>query len=490
MKNRLSLLGILLLAALLRFYRIRDYLVFLGDEGRDVLVVKRILVDHFYTLLGPVTSVGGMYLGPIYYYFMAPFLWFFHLDPLGPAVMIGLLSLSTIYLMYRYAQKYLDTTTGLIAALLYATSPLVIIYSRSSWNPNAVPFFAMLIIFCLTQAIHEKAIRWVFFVGLAFGIIIQLHYLALLFLGVFIGVFLYFRPSWRIKQLGVFFGGASLTFSPFILFELRHKFPNTYTIFRFVTHSGKDAPFSLGSFLTTAGEVLTRLFWKLVVVENLLLTKLAMFGAVVFIILFFLRKTRSDAQIRQALPVLLIWLIAGLIAYGLYTGAIYDYYFVPLFPLPFLLAGFILSKLFKMGVFTKVAAATLVLLLVLTHFLHSPHGQEANRLLNQTEIIARLALSLTDDRPYNFALISNGNSDHAYRYFFELWDKKPVTIQNQVVDSSRESVTDQLIVICESRDCQPLGNSLWEIAGFGRAEIVSQWDLYTVKVFKLIRFTS
>ena len=33
---------------------------------------------------------------------------------------------------------------GLVAALLYAISPTVIIYSRSSWNPNIMPFFALL----------------------------------------------------------------------------------------------------------------------------------------------------------------------------------------------------------------------------------------------------------------------------------------------------------------------------------------------------------
>ena len=65
---------ILLLAAYLRLYNISGYMTFLGDEGRDVLVVKRMIVDHKWTLLGPTASVGGFFLGPIYYYFMLPFL--------------------------------------------------------------------------------------------------------------------------------------------------------------------------------------------------------------------------------------------------------------------------------------------------------------------------------------------------------------------------------------------------------------------------------
>lgn len=54
---------ILVLGAYLRLYRIQDYMTFLGDEGRDVLVVKRMLIDHKFTLLGPTASVGGFFLG-------------------------------------------------------------------------------------------------------------------------------------------------------------------------------------------------------------------------------------------------------------------------------------------------------------------------------------------------------------------------------------------------------------------------------------------
>ena len=33
---------------------------------------------------------------------------------------------------------------ALIAATLYAISPTIIVYSRSSWNPNVMPFFSLL----------------------------------------------------------------------------------------------------------------------------------------------------------------------------------------------------------------------------------------------------------------------------------------------------------------------------------------------------------
>jgi hypothetical protein len=72
----------------------------------------------------------------------------------------------------------------------------------------------------------------------------------------------------------------------------------------------------------------------------------------------------------------------------------------------------------------------------------------------------------------------------------EIWGSKPVTIQNFEKDPERKSVTDQLFVVCEVRDCKPLGHSLWEIAGFGRAEIAGRWPAPGgITVIKLIRYT-
>jgi hypothetical protein len=91
-------------------------------------------------------------------------------------------------------------------------------------------------------------------------------------------------------------------------------------------------------------------------------------------------------------------------------------------------------------------------------------------------------------KPFNFAFITATNSDHAYRYFFEVWNNPPVTIQNIEVDPERNSVMDQLVVMCENKDCQPLGNSLWEVAGFGRAEIVEERYVFPVYLFRLEQY--
>src|SRR3989344_7457131 len=80
-KDFFIFIGIILLAAFFRFYRLPEYMTFLGDEGRDALMIRRILVEHDLPLIGPTTSIGNIYLGPLYYYMMAVPMAIFWLNP-------------------------------------------------------------------------------------------------------------------------------------------------------------------------------------------------------------------------------------------------------------------------------------------------------------------------------------------------------------------------------------------------------------------------
>jgi len=111
--DKIIIFIILIIASFYRLYRIRDYLTFLGDEGRDVLVVYKILHGSF-TLLGPTASVGGFFLGPIYYYFMAPFLWLFNYDPVGPAIMVALFGIATVWLVYKVGRNCSESLSVLL----------------------------------------------------------------------------------------------------------------------------------------------------------------------------------------------------------------------------------------------------------------------------------------------------------------------------------------------------------------------------------------
>lgn len=482
----LVLVVILLFASFLRLYRIADYMTFLGDEGRDVLVVKRMIIDQKWTLLGPTASVGGFFLGPIYYYFMLPFLWLFRLDPVGPAVMVALFSIATVFLVYKIGREFFNSRAGLIAAGLYAISPLVIAYSRSSWNPNLMPFFCLLTIYTLWLAVAKKKLSFLGLTGFFLGIAFQLHYLATFLVPVIVVYLLLFARSlknFRHYLLGL--GGFLLGWSPFLLFELRHGFPNTQTIYRFILY-GEETGFVFAKLWPTLNDVSLRLFTRLVTNNQILLAYLALLVSFLTLAFYWI-KGRKEKRVKT-FSLLGLWLILGIGLFGLYQKAIYDYYLGFMFPLPFLLTGLALSSLSK-RLLGRVVAGAFLIVLIIVNLKGIPFQYTPNRQLNQAEQVSKRVFDEAGGQPFNFALITGQNSDHAYRYFLEVWGNSPVTIENPQVDPERKTVTNQLLVVCEVADCKPLGHSLWEIAGFGRAEIVGSWPVPGgVTVVKLVHY--
>lgn len=506
-----QLLPVLAVGAYLRLYRISQYLTFLGDEGRDVLVVKKMIIDHKFTLLGPTASVGGFFLGPIYYYFMAPFLWLWNLDPTGPAVMVALFGLATITLLYYMGIRIFNFWTGFIAACLYALSPLVIAYSRSSWNPNIVPFFSTLLLLCLWEISQKPQARKYYWVaGIVMGIGLQLHYL-FLFLYVMTAIWIvtvYWYRRFNLLNIVWLTGGIIIGLSPFLAFELRHGFPNTRSIYQFLTQS-PDTGFTLSVFFTNINDVAFRSFGRLLLRlpdggmlsdmpqliqiiwkggTYLILALSVGFGLVKTLTsVNLIKKTGKTAGESAGIFLITFSYVICLLLFGFYKKGIYDYYFGIFFAVPFLLFAYFLSGLIR-NFPGKLVAGGIFIFLLFLNWEGRPFKYPPNNMLSQTKKVARFVMDKAGGKPFNFALVAGMNSDHAYRYFFEIWGNPPVTIENPEIDPGRKSVTGQLLVICEIPDCQPLGHPLWEIAGFGRAELTGSWDVPFVKVHRLIHY--
>lgn len=476
---------IIIIAAFLRLYRIGDYMAFLGDEGRDALVVKRMIVDREFTLLGPITSIGLMHLGPMYYYFMVPFLWLWNFNPVGPAVMVALFSLATVILIWKICIDYFDKRAAVVAALLYGLSPLVIAYSHSSWNPNILPFWGLLLIWGLLKVFASQKPHYFLVTGIALGVAIQLHYIALVYIPLIVVLSLLLGRKIPIKFYAYGVLGFLTTYAPFIIFEFRHEFINSKTILEFVTRTGGGKTFGYAQPLALFWDLTVRLFWRLIIVINPDVAKvflLGIFGST----LILLRKWASSTR-GIALTILMSWFIVGIGLLAFYTGNIYDYYLMFVFPLPFLLSGVVFSHFSRLR-FGHIVYIVLVVVICVWQIQVTAILKEPNRLAAQAKEIADFIVDKTQDQPFNFALIAGGNSDHGYRYFMEISGHRPQVIENEAVDPKRTSVTDQLFVVCEEKICEPRGHSLWEIAGFGRAEITDEWKVGLFKVFRLVHY--
>ncbi|MEK7127312.1 MAG: glycosyltransferase family 39 protein [Patescibacteria group bacterium] len=450
---KLLLILILILAAILRFYKLPEYLQFLGDQGRDLLIVKAMIVDHKFTLLGPTASVGGFYTGPVYYYFMLPFLALWQLDPVGPAVMSALFGLATIILVYFFVKDIADKKAGVLAALLTAFSPKMIDLSRFSWNPNPIPFFSLAAVYSLYK-------RKVFLAGLFVGILVQLHYINLVMIPV-IGLMTKIKDWWKLF-IG-FFAGLSL----FLIFELRHGFPNSQSVMEFIFRGGQTVAPRTFNFPELFIEIYRRTF------ENVFQTSdNLIFNIVIYLALFIFLWQRKWP--------LIVWLILGCLGLGFYRGTLYEHYFNFLYILPFIILGIVLTRRW----FLIPIAVFFLYLSVIKWYIWSP----PNNQIGQTKNVDKVVMDMLGGEDFNFALITPGNSDHAYRYFLELNGKKAKVIYNPDIDPERKSVASQLIVVCEG-PCAPLGSPLWEVAGFGRAEIADSKQVPVgITVYKLVHY--
>lgn len=478
LKPELFLLAaVLIVTIFFRFWQIRDYVVFLGDEGRDMIVMRNMLVEKRPTFLGPTASVGGFYLGPIYYWMAAPFLLVSRFDPVGPAYLVAILGVTTVFLLYKFLKEAVGFWPAILASSLYATAPLIVRYSRSSWNPNPLPFFALLLVYFLYLGVKRQKFIYFLLAGAAFGVCVQLHYLATILLTI-AGLIVGLNTNWH-KWFLIFLvstAGFLITFAPFLLFEIKNGFPNFQTILEFVTRG------------TTVGYKSTNYFWIISNVGNIFLEFLTKInGTAITRIIFWalaasgiygLVKFWRESDKKLIFSIGLIWFIGGLAGLRFYSGQIFDYYFGFMFPAPFLLAGVVISLVWQKTT-VKIAIVILTLITLGWFAANGFYRFPPNRLLDQTATVADFVVETAGGQPFNFALITDSNSDHAYRYFLEISGHKPTELE--------ELITEQLLVVCESQKCAPLGHPSWEIAGFSRAEIAGEWELPNIgiRVFRL-----
>lgn len=219
----------------LHLFNIQNTFIFQNDEARDVLISLKMIQSQRPVLLGPETSVGNMYLGPFYYYLMAPALYLSGLDPVGPAIMVAIFGIITTLLIFVYTKRKYGFWAAILAASFYTLSPIMLHHSRSSWNPNVIPFFIILL---LLIDDYKKPISQILF-GILVGIIFQLHYVALILPGL---IFLYhsyhylhdreYKNFFKLCSFALL--GFLIASAPYWAFELRHNFVNVRAFFNYI----------------------------------------------------------------------------------------------------------------------------------------------------------------------------------------------------------------------------------------------------------------
>jgi hypothetical protein len=482
LKAHWPLLVILFIAAFLRFWRLEELTTFGGDQGYDFQIVKAITEGKFTLLgpkIGPYNSIGNLYLGPAYYYLLAPWLLLFNLDPIGPALFTVLASLVTILLIYIIATKYLSNNIAILAASLYGLDALLIEQSRATSNPHLIPLFASISIYSYLKTVEDKAkfFLWPLSAGISMGIAFQLHYLAF---SLFLTYAVFTIINKKFKALSFSTIGFILSLSGEIFFEVRHGFFIT-NIFLAQLKSGHV--FSPSEILGHAIDSLSLLNNTFFLGTNLII------GLVVFTILYF---TAQKNLIRNKLSqYLLASIFIGIICVIIYPGQIMIHYFATIYVcITLVIAAVIISDLNqKKNILLRVLAATITIFFfvmnIKTYNLSSQNGytMPTGWDLRGEKIASKVIASDVDSqKTFNVAATLDGDTRAMpYRYLLSVYGKNSLNVEQY-------PEADVLYLISRDKPEQIKKYTVWEVASFWPYDIIKLKDVQNgISVYKLTK---
>ncbi len=361
------LIAILVVGAFLRLYKIADYMTYLGDEGRDVIVVRRLLIYFDPILIGPGTSIGNMYLGPLYYYLIAPSLWLAGFSPVGPSVFVALVGVLTVFLVWKFGREWFPSTSSgqvawgsLIAAFFYAISPTVIIFSRSSWNPNVMPFFSLLCIYSIWKVWKENKFKWLIVLGISYAFCLQSHYLGLLLLptlGIFLLITKKNKKFWHYSLFSVLL--FLFLMSPLVIFDARHGWRNFAAMRKFFAVRQETVSIKPWKAIPKIFPIFEKINSRLVGGRDINAGVYLTIVIFVFAVWLIINRKKEERLSKDAYILIFTWLTFALLGLGLYKQEIYDHYYGFFFPAPFFLLGALVQDTF--GIAKKAGRILIVL---------------------------------------------------------------------------------------------------------------------------------
>lgn len=471
---------ILVIGGFLRFYHLPQTLLFLGDQGRDAIIAKQILKDRDIALIGPVTSVGNMYLGPFYYYFMVPFLALTYPDPVGPALGVALINTLSVLGLFLIARQLFNSKIAFLAMGIYAIMPLAVQFSRFSWNPNLGAPVAVLIFWLLVRWMQNNHWKYAVGLGLALGIIVQLHYVALITWGVVALNWLLLMVQGiysrrRIFVQGLAIAGLALSLlTPLVVFDFRHNHIISAEFQSFFTSS--EAHMQPWTRLTTiVRETEGRMYQVLSQLvsgeKNPTIDRLVGYISIVLLAWIFLTRRNKNTSIRSPEYVMVEWLFLTIVGIAFYSSSVFNHYLTFCFPIVALYWAFLIYNLWKRHLVEKMASSIVlvgILIICAVGIKEIHYSGVGTARIQQTvkEILPRI------ERPYNLALIAaNGDFQGMnYRYFLSVSPKPP-----QLSDDYFNLI--QLVVIDEINNGNPFSVPAFEIQAPRLTNLESSFDI-------------
>ena len=414
------------------------------DEERDVFIVKRILIDKHFTLIGGAIP-GAFYLAPGYFYISAVFYWLSGLNPIGPAIAASTLGVISTFLVFFVSLKFFDKKTAVFASLFYCVSYLIVGYNRTWWPLTFGPVISLVTYYSLYRIIKNRRFIWSF--PLTIALIIGAHSdpsnFSLIILTVIL-LIIYKVPPNRYIKLSIFL--FLFSHLPLVIFDLRHNFFNSKLIFKMLTFGSNSTGLDLNNLLSSLmlfPQTLSRLIyvkdpdWSLQIVPfKFYLDKkfneipIFIFIISTLILFWFAAKTIKALFSKDDLPTKIIGIhfliaLAGVVLYNIFfPNYTYEWFLQVLFANFTIIIGLLISRLIKFQPLTLLIWIVFGIYLFVSIWTFNgaknPYG------FGSKSQAVKWAISQVGSKDFSLDAPSSSFSYGGYRYLFYLFGHEPV----------------------------------------------------------------
>lgn len=302
-RSELLLGFILVLSVYLGSFKIGELMTFIGDQGWFYLSAKDMLTNSNIPLVGIASSHPWLHQGPLWTYLLSPFLWLFNFDPVSGAYLTIILGALSVVGIYIVGLTLFSKQVGLIASLLYTTSPLAVYYMRFPYHTSPIPLFVILLIFSLYKIVQNKP----GFLPLAIfllAILYNFEIAAVILWVAVIGVLGYkllkneisFKEIINKKLLMLCAIALTIPLLPMILYDVRNGFPQTlrfiaWVFYRAVSFFGynQQHEFSMDKIIVIFNFLFDN-FRKLVFAQSSLISLIILICTITWLAYFIFQK--------------------------------------------------------------------------------------------------------------------------------------------------------------------------------------------------------
>lgn len=474
------LISIVILTLVLRLWRIDSLATFGGDQGYDLEKVKGILAGNFTLLgprIGPYNNISVLYLGPFYYYLLAPFLLITKLDPLGAALATVFARVLTVILIYLVAEKLFGKKAAFYPAVISAVSPYWFNYLGPSSNPYFIPPIVLSVMFILLSVKKKYAIS-IFTAGFLSGLAFQLHYLSLILIPI-IFIFIFFKSKKWINYIIVLLG-LLLGILPQLLFEIRHEFFTTHQLLKLfnsqiISTSAKEIILRMNDFDGFASRDLLGFGLPLFIISSLIL------------ILVFTAKGKFQKQNNPIILLLFSLILINFVAAIFYFGQAQPHYLALAYPAYFIFVGQFIYMTGKINKYIPHALLIIIAIFLIRQnnfSLSSGYTMPQDLTLPKIREISKIIAASSGTETFNIASTLDGDSRALpYRYLTQVYGKNPESVENY-------DKPDSLYIITRDPARSVRENKLFEIASFQPSTVKDDWaitgDIHLIKLTKSI----